>query len=208
MEEDHTQNQNIDKQEGVITIWTDGSLNEGKLGSAAVFTITTPENKTEIIKTVKTSQKYGKPSSTTAEIFAIYSALELIHKEQEVIIKTDSQAAIEGIISFQKNKLNIRKQLKLTSYPIQTAIHQIMSGMNIKPTFIHVPAHTGLEYNELADKLAKEATTLTKKHDVNQSLTNNMRVLHEDDHRTEEYPTNRIQKSNHKNNYIRLLNKK
>ena len=83
---------------------------------------------------MKTSQKHGKPSTTTAEIFAIFSALELIHKEQEIIIKTYSQAVIEGIIFFQKNKLNIRKQLKLTNYPIQAAIHQIMNEMNIKPT--------------------------------------------------------------------------
>ena len=171
-----------------ITIWTDGSLKENKLGSAAILTKTNQDNITEIIQTVKEAQKHGKPSSTTAEIHAIYIALNNIHTDQKVTIKTDSMAAIAGITAFEKHKYNTRKQLKLTNYPAQKAINEIINKLTYKPTFIHVPAHTGIAMNELADRSAKEASEYPTRSDIDPKYLKNTRMVYNNDSRIEELP--------------------
>lgn len=96
-----------------------------------------------------------KMSNNTAELSAIYHALAYIKRYYEnddiFTIKYDSEYAaksVMGVFNGAKNKElinNCRKLLKEITATIK---------------FEHVKAHNGDEYNEKADKLAKEGAAL------------------------------------------------
>jgi RNase H len=74
--------------------------------------------------------------------------------------QTDSQAAIHGINNYITPHMSIRNKLKLTNHHILEFISIELNPFDHKSTFLKVPAHTGLIFNEQADQLAKTGLDL------------------------------------------------
>ena len=96
------------------------------------------------------------PSSTKAELFAIWSALLAVPMNiNNINIFTDSQSAIDSIN--RHTILNFRQRSKIPNSIIIEQIWRLMRVKDINCRFVKVKAHTGNEYNEAADRIAKQA---------------------------------------------------
>ena len=131
------------------SIYTDGSKLNGCVGAAFVV-----RERNSIVKTKKLKlERYC--SVFQAELIAIENALDYVWKRNRSIsnvkIFTDSEAAIRSIENRKNNN------------PIVHKIHTLLRNIEmerIKLRFVWIRAHNGIIGNELADALAKEATTL------------------------------------------------
>ena len=98
------------------------------------------------------------PSSTKAELITIWTAILAVPNNINIVnFYTDSQASIDGIKKFSPH--NIRA---ISKSPNSYIIEQINRVANLKSqtiNYIKVKGHSGLEYNDVADGLAKQATT-------------------------------------------------
>lgn len=132
-----------------IEVFTDGSKINGKVGAAAVIFRN---------KTVVQQQKFrlnNKCSNNQAEQIAILQALKIITEmdipniERTVAIYTDSKVTIDLLRNNDKHGYiieQIRQNLK------------ILFSQHWKINFKWIKAHVGIHGNEIADKLAKQAT--------------------------------------------------
>ncbi|XP_026475988.1 uncharacterized protein LOC113381241 [Ctenocephalides felis] len=127
-------------------IYTDGSKLDQKVGCAIYL-----EN-----LNIKLGYKLPDFASIfTAEIFAIKKAIELIqrHKIMKTVIFTDSKSSIETL----QNLYNKTQTSDILFYEVWYDINRLMRiGYTIK--IIWIKAHSGIKGNEIADKLAKQAT--------------------------------------------------
>jgi len=94
----------------------------------------------------------------TAEVFAIKCALEHIYLEnaisnKDVVIFTDSKSAIQEI---SNNVINVHKNMYICDIRRYTEL--LSRYRNVNTIIVWIPAHVGIRGNEIADKLAKEAT--------------------------------------------------
>lgn len=132
--------EHINTKTNVKALYTDGSKNEHGVGYAVI-------SATEAVQ--KSLPEYA--SVYTAELSAIYEALEVIERDvtaNRFVIYTDSRSALEGI-----NQLQPRNHIVCD---IQERAHSIIiKGKEISICWI--PAHVGVAGNEAADKAAKEA---------------------------------------------------
>jgi ribonuclease HI len=133
------------QQNSGLTIYTDGSAINGKVGASAVQHGLSITRQTFVGRT-------PEANVFLAEMVGIRMGLEMAQQriEREVIIFCDSQAAIQAIDGSQKTNQQIlgsiaEKWDELRSQSVQVTIHWI-------------PAHQGIEGNERADRAAKEAT--------------------------------------------------
>lgn len=99
----------------------------------------------------------SKCSSYTAEAFAIKAALEIMYNEVEnpakhIIIMSDSQAVLKA---YQNNILSVYHNRYVTEG--KKICYNFKKELDKKVTLVWIPAHIGIQGNELADKLAKEA---------------------------------------------------
>ncbi|XP_063628220.1 ribonuclease H-like [Cydia splendana] len=133
-----------------VRIFTDGSKLGGKVGAALSIWNSTSETKT---------QKLALPSYSTvyqAELLALCKATgEIIrHKAKSFGVYSDSMAALQTVKNSQclhPLAVEARENLR-TSYLQGKAVH------------LHwIKAHAGLEGNERADQLAKEAAENSKR---------------------------------------------
>ena len=139
-----------------IKIYTDGSLlkNNNKVKTGAGVFITRNEEKIT---------DFSIPLGISATIFqcemyALKTAAKWINNQnltpQNIYILSDSQAALKALEKqSSKSKLVIETNTSLNNASLR---HNI--------TIIKVPAHTGLEGNEKADKLAKDAANKSEGH--------------------------------------------
>ena len=98
------------------------------------------------------------PSSTRGELLAIASALLTIPFGQNVIIYSDSMAAIQGIKKFMSlDNRDSRKMMKETNFVLKNLIVYLLDRKKLVIEWVHVKSHTGNKGNDEADKLAKEA---------------------------------------------------
>jgi ribonuclease HI len=92
------------------------------------------------------------PSSTKAETMAILTVLIVCPELGNVIINTDSQAAID---SFHKSKnlhaMSPRRFNKINNNILWSTIHHIIDTLSIRVKLIKVKAHSGNKFNDLAD---------------------------------------------------------
>ena len=136
-----------------VHIYTDGAClgNPGRGGYAAILIYR--ENQKEI---------YGYEKETTnnrMEMRAVIEALRALKRPSEIIIYTDSKYVMEGItkwiFGWKKNgwRSADRKPVKNSDLwqdlDIESAKHQI--------EWIWVKGHAGNHFNEIVDKLARDA---------------------------------------------------
>src|SRR6266480_1098538 len=93
------------------------------------------------------------PSSTRAELLAIYTALLTVPINKSVVIYTDSQAAIDRI----HRSSNFVRKFQWTNISNHTLLHNIshiIKFKSISVKYVKVKGHSGLEGNDMADNMA------------------------------------------------------
>jgi ribonuclease HI len=98
------------------------------------------------------------PSSTRAELGAIWTAILVAPYEANVRIFSDSKAAIEGIQNF-KGLMSIRSNFKTKNRSLISQIVDSCKTKLIKLEMIKVKGHSMNIWNDKADSLAKEGLT-------------------------------------------------
>src|SRR5256884_7854023 len=94
------------------------------------------------------------PSSTKAELTAIWAGIIVCPNDRTVAIYTDSQAAIDGLTSFGQK--TIRQKLASTNYNLIGDILAIKKYKDLKVKWIKVKGHSGILENDIADELATQ----------------------------------------------------
>ncbi|KAG9297411.1 hypothetical protein G9A89_009495 [Geosiphon pyriformis] len=101
-------------------------------------------------------------SSTKTETKAVLLALEAVSYKCKLTLNTDSQAVVSTAQKWlsKDSSLSVRNQLKTSNWCTWNAIKAVISEKRIDLTINKVAAHTDITENEMANKLAKEATAL------------------------------------------------
>ncbi|KAG9298280.1 hypothetical protein G9A89_002768 [Geosiphon pyriformis] len=99
-------------------------------------------------------------SSTKTEAKAVLLALEAVLYKCKLTLNTDSQAVVSTAQKWlsKNSPLSIRNQLKTPNWCTWNVIKAVIREKRIDLIINKVAAHTGISENEMADKLAKEAT--------------------------------------------------
>jgi ribonuclease HI len=156
---------NILRDKNKYTIYTDGAANKrneeeetDKNMGIGWVQITEAQNwsEEEVALGVK-----GWPTSTTAEMLAIWAAILTIPKGKKLVIFTDSNAAIrnisKGLAYIDRNEV-----LKKKNALWVLKIIDIVKTKNIQIEWVKVKSHSKNRWNDKADSLAKKGT-LSKK---------------------------------------------
>ena len=112
------------------------------------------DSEEEILDTMSI-KAFQWPSSTKAELIAIWSMLLTIPSEAEVIVYTDSLAAICAMESGFSLE-TARRALKQSNFLLTEKIVDLIKTKNIHLELNKVKAHSNNKWNDLADKLAKK----------------------------------------------------
>jgi ribonuclease HI len=89
----------------------------------------------------------GEATNNVAELTAILRAIEAVPNAATIVIHTDSQYAIGVLSKGWKAKANVA---------LVASIKSAIAGRG-RVRFVYVPGHAGVELNERADELAREA---------------------------------------------------
>src|SRR6266542_1789563 len=117
-----------------------------------------------VIENTELSFKCGVehfPSSTRPELMAILTALLAVPLHAIVTIYTDSQAAIDGINGILQMNSS-RRIFKMANSSLLGVIKQLISAKSLNFKLEKVKGHSGVEGNDKADRLAKEAAGQVK----------------------------------------------
>ena len=132
---------------GEISVYTDGScLGNGRnhdsvvAGAGAWFGRDDPRN--------VSCQVPGKQTNNRAEIYAVFKALEQCAAQSRVAVLTDSRTTMQGIAKTPSKRKTNQDLLKLVDQ---------MAAKMAAVRYVKVKAHSGIEGNEMADQLAKQA---------------------------------------------------
>ncbi|PKK59217.1 ribonuclease H-like protein [Rhizophagus irregularis] len=163
-----------------LEFFTDGSFEptNSQVGHSMGYGWTT-FNLSNVNITYNGSVKFF-PSSTKAETIAILTALVVCPEHRNIIINTDSQAAIDA---FYKSKnlhsISPRRFNKINNNILWSSIHYIIKTLSLHVRFVKVKAHSGNNFNDIADIQAKLGrtqpipTTILHDHLPNQTITLN-----------------------------------
>lgn len=128
---------------GKTIIYTDGSFADNACGFGIVILTSNNDKLTA----------YGRvpldPTNNVAELYAIYVALSLV--KGDVVLHTDSRYAISCLTTYVHDWIKNGWNGVANRNVIEGAFAQ-MQERNV--SFQYVPAHTGIELNEEADRLA------------------------------------------------------
>jgi hypothetical protein len=92
-------------------------------------------NKIECYQTLLVKPPSEKNSSSTKpELYAILRALTICNPTQVITIKTDSQSAIDGILTYRDSRQTNRRKIKLDNSSLLHNISLQMDRFDITPT--------------------------------------------------------------------------
>ena len=95
------------------------------------------------------------PSSTKAELLAIWYVLLIVPKKKRVKIYTDSAAAIAGVKRSKELRAS-KHWIKEKNADLKRSIRELVELKEIELELVKVKGHSNSKWNNLADKLAKE----------------------------------------------------
>jgi ribonuclease HI len=140
-----------------FSVYTDGSKEDRKgnnlMGLGWVIPIAA-----NIPKQIEFSGKTEFfPSSTKAELMAIITAIAVAPQGCTIDIFSDSQGAISIMKNIvNKSEIQLKNMINNGNNPGMVLVaQQIIKDLDLKIVLHKVKAHTGDEYNEIADNLAK-----------------------------------------------------
>jgi len=140
-------------------LYTDGSLqpsittSNGSPILGAAWVIPSTEHHPDLYGKVAT---INWPSSTRAELLAIWTGLLVIPPQATVDLFTDSQAAIDSINKSLSGPSSPRQWLKTNNDSIISNIRHRINTLYLSVKLHKIKGHSGNEYNEMADNLAKQ----------------------------------------------------
>ena len=140
----------------IIKIYCDGACkgNPGMAGSGlSIYNGSS-------LPTLPYGEYNERGTNNTAELNALYKALLLASKEQNVIIYSDSKYSIDCITKWAYNwkKKGWTKQGgEIKNLEIIKLAHNLYEDIKENIRVEYVKAHTGIEGNELADRMAMVA---------------------------------------------------
>ncbi len=144
-----------------VVIYTDGSSNQARAGYGVVFT-----KDNQIISTFKgplSLDIYPTQTNNQSELYAILIGLKESKEYNKILIKSDSNYSIKSLTEWYHGWVkNCWKSSKGTDVLNKELIMEILDEIysnnpnKRQIVFEHVRAHCGIEFNELADKLANE----------------------------------------------------
>ncbi|GES83764.1 ribonuclease H-like domain-containing protein [Rhizophagus clarus] len=111
------------------------------------------------------------PSSTKAEALALTSALAVCLEHSKIVIYTDSKCIIDTFY-YVRLQQSTRKILKVNNFLIWKAISKIIFTHKLDVELRKVKAHSNDQFNDMADKLAKDGTTSNTYIDINPATVN------------------------------------
>lgn len=143
-----------------IVIYTDGSCIDYSGGFGIVII---DKTQTNII------ERYGhipdRCTNQVAELYAIKEAIFLMHdnKDKKILIKSDSMYSINCLTNYihkwKKTGFKTAKNEPVKNLNIILQVYELIQNFQLLH-FEHVYSHVGIEYNELADKLANKGREL------------------------------------------------
>jgi ribonuclease HI len=153
---------NQQEEEKRMIFYTDGSLkkssisveNQDRMG-ASWIQVDLNEEKIQDEGYVSTE---NWPSSTKAELLAIWCVLLITPIKKEVKIYTDSEAAI---CSIKKGKVELRNKqwLRQKNYNLIKSIADILRIKQISLDLVKIKGHSSNRWNDKADSLAKKGAS-------------------------------------------------
>lgn len=101
---------------------------------------------------------YIKSTNNRMELLGVINALDPLVRGTNVEIYTDSQYVIKGITKWihgwKRNNWKNSTGNNVKNKDLWMRLEEAAFNLDVK--YIYVPAHTGIEENETADKLAKQ----------------------------------------------------
>jgi ribonuclease HI len=137
-----------------LRFFTDGSLQETANGEKRMASATI-----EIQSELSLSATIDKwPSSTRPEINAILLSLLVTPEKRKIEIHCDSQAAIDAVnfITDENQKIRVRQLLKMKNRSLLIKCQLLCKIKDIDMKLIKVKGHSGNEWNDKVDILAKK----------------------------------------------------
>ena len=134
----------INNYHGYVQLYTDASKIANKIGVAFIV----PEFQYIVGKIISDNL-----SVYTGEMFAILLAVQWVEETRPLraIVCSDSSSSLDSLKSnHSDSRQDILLEVKQTLYRI------LMMGLTI--VFLWIPPHIGIRGNEMANKVAKEAT--------------------------------------------------
>lgn len=145
-------------QNDIPIIYTDGSCID-KVGGYGIVILY--QNK-EYQYSYKGKVPFYPTTNQVAELYAIYAAIHYVETYKTVTIYTDSKYSIGCLTlwckTWQTNGWLNAKGEAVANQELIKSILMLSKNMNI--TYIHVRAHNGDKYNEMADQLADQGRLL------------------------------------------------
>lgn len=150
----------IEVSSDTITIYCDGACkgNPGKAGSGlAIY-----QGKSK--PTLLYGEYEERGTNNTAELNALYKALLLSSESSTCIIYSDSKYSIDCITKWAygwKSKGWRKKGGEIKNLELIKLAHELYEGLKDRVVIKHVKGHSGVEGNELADRMAVHAIVST-----------------------------------------------
>ena len=146
-----------------IKIFTDGSCS-GNPGPGGIGGVVLINDIVESTYSVPISQTTNNQTEILAAIYGINEVRSFVTENTVIEIYSDSKYVINGITEWIKNwKLKNWKTkggTPVLNVELWTELDRLNTSMNIN--WYYVKGHDGHQYNEMADKLAREATANAK----------------------------------------------
>lgn len=142
------------KEDSVIKIYTDGacSVNPGPGGWGAVLIYKEHQK--------KISGSEANSTNNRMELRAVIEALKAIKKKAKILVYTDSKYVQDGItkwiFAWKKNGWKTANKKAVKNSELWQELDEEVAKQEIE--WIWVKGHNGDHFNEIADKLAREAS--------------------------------------------------